>query len=168
MSDPDTEAISDPEATLGCQAALAARIRAAVQAAGPEASGVRRVSVPLGRHVEPLDWVQAQRVHESGYWSTRADDRAVATAGAADVLRSADLPVNYAGLETQLDKRLSDAPPDVRYYGGLRFDAPQPQAPDEADRSWEAFGTCRFVLPRFELVSTDGATGTTPSVGIRP
>jgi menaquinone-specific isochorismate synthase len=42
---------------------------------------------------------------------------------------------------------LAGADPEIRYYGGVRFDAGR-----ETDENWRPFGSFRFVLPRFEYV----------------
>ena len=118
------------------------------------------MSVPVPDPIQPIDWIRAQdrpagRSSEAVYWSGRDGTRTVAAVGAADVVASTSAPVEYDALRDALHDRLGQTDPAVRYYGGLRFDAAQPPAPDRPDRRWAPFGTYRFVLPRFELVETD-------------
>jgi menaquinone-specific isochorismate synthase len=64
--------------------------------------------------------------------------------------------MDYEALQRHLASRwklAKDTP--MRYYGGLRFDGGR----EHRDDRWAAFGTYRFVLPRFEL-RTDGQTAT--------
>jgi menaquinone-specific isochorismate synthase len=65
-----------------------------------------------------------------------------------------------AGTNGASDHAAAPRSPDaggLRYYGGLRFDAAQPPAADRPGGGWGAFGSYRFVAPRFELI--DGPAG---------
>jgi menaquinone-specific isochorismate synthase len=76
----------------------------------------------------------------------------VAGIGQADLLAGRRQPIEYRRLDRRLSSRLDAAPPGVRYFGGLRFDAPQPHTEEKGTGLWTSFGTYRFVLPRVELV----------------
>ncbi|MFP4227800.1 MAG: isochorismate synthase MenF [Salinivenus sp.] len=158
MVDSDISTAPSTETNGSLREALAERVRAAVDAAEKASPQVRRVAVPGGWTLSPLDWIQAQRPAAGVYWSGRDSARTVAGVGTADVIRDAEVPVDYARLDRRLTTRTQTADPGARWYGGLRFDAPQPRAPDWPDQSWQAFGTYRFVLPRFEWVVDNGAT----------
>ncbi|MFB6271366.1 MAG: isochorismate synthase MenF [Salinibacter sp.] len=154
----DPAAIRDIDAADEVRRSLASRVRQTLRTGG---APVERVSVPVPAPVRPLDWSRAQdrpagRSSEAIYWSGRKEARTVATVGAADVISSTSAPVDYEALRAALAERLDGVSPSVRYYGGVRFDAAQPAAADRPDRRWRPFGTYRFVLPRFELVATDG------------
>ncbi len=166
--------IRDIDAAESVRAALSERIREAVRS-GASKPSIARVSVPVPGSVRPIDWIRAQdrpagQSSEAVYWSGRMhegfrntsslragrnDSRTIAAVGAADILNCTSAPVDYDALGQALDDRLGGTDRPVRYYGGLRFDAAQPQAPDRPDRRWAPFGTYRFVLPRFELVQQD-------------
>lgn len=104
--------------------------------------GVLRVEVPAGG-LDPLRWLGAQTVRPRSFWSGREDETAVAAVGVADLVEGDGSPgVPPRGLLAPL----SAASGEARYFGGLRFDPA-----GRTDGEWEAFGSCRFVLPRFEL-----------------
>lgn len=115
--------------------------------------------VRLSARVEessPLLWMRGQKVGPKTYWSGREDGLEVAAVGAADV----QVGEASEGAET-LKKKLSPLLRglDARYYGGLRFD------PDcRVDEEWESFGSYRFVLPRFELISEGSGSARSSSL----
>ncbi len=150
MLDLDPATIESIDAAEDVRTALATRIREASSREGPPR--VVRVEVSVPERVFPVDWIRAQRASEAVYWSGRDDARTVATVGAADVLEQSGAPVEYDLLQRHVQTRLTDEHSSVRYYGGLRFDAPQAASSDRPDRRWRSFGMYRFVLPRFELV----------------
>jgi menaquinone-specific isochorismate synthase len=134
--------------TRGSLADQASRVLS--EAASPE-ERVVRLSVPIGA-IDPLRWLDGQRLFPRLYWAGRGDGREVAAAGIAD-LREAAAPDTLAELRKDLASLLIGA--GARYYGGMRFDPAR-----EPDAEWAAFGAYRFVLPRFEL-HTGGAEGAT-------
>ncbi len=154
MLDLNPAVIRDIDAAADVRAALADRIRAAAKTKS-NGTRIERVDVPVPASVSLIDWVRAQARSETAYWSGRAETRTVAAVGAADVVSSRAAPVDYGTLGTAVSERLRGVAPAVRYYGGVRFDAAQPPAANRPDRRWAPFGTYRFVLPRFELVSTE-------------
>jgi len=144
--------------------ALAGRVRSVLAEAASDARRIVRVCVPLSDPVDPIQWLRAQSTESTVYWSGRTsaairdpegsggDRTAIAGIGEADVLASGHRPIDYPRLERQLAARFEAAGPPIRYFGGLRFDAPQPHPADAPAGPWQSFGTYRFVLPRVELV----------------
>lgn len=128
------------------------RVRSVLHGGSNGTSKVERVTVPFPESAGPLSWLRAQTREQRAYWSGRDDEKTVASVGVADVVMSTESPVSYERLARNLESRLRGAPGSARYFGGLRFDAAQTPSDGERDRSWSAFGTYRFVLPRFELV----------------
>jgi menaquinone-specific isochorismate synthase len=115
----------------------------------PEEERLTRVSVDAGP-ADALAWLREQRSYPRFYWSGRDGGAENAAAGAAD-LQTGDGPEDVGVLGKRL--RAADDP-EVRYYGGGRFDPAR-----GADEWWEPFGAYRFVLPRFELrVEGSGTT----------
>jgi menaquinone-specific isochorismate synthase len=100
--------------------------------------------------VDPFRWLRGQQFFPKMYWSGRKDGLGVAAVGVADVQQS-DAPEGADALRKRLASLLASGDPQVRYYGGLRFDPLR-----EPDEEWAAFGAYRFVLPRFELRSGGG------------
>ena len=117
--------------------------------AAPPGEHVVRVEVPVSPS-SSLRWLRAQGAFPRLYWSGRGSGSGVAAVGAADLLEG-EPQEDAAGLRKRLSPLLATAEPGMRYYGGLRFDPAR-----ETDANWEAFGSYRFVLPRFELLSGDG------------
>lgn len=134
---------------------LARRIRAALAGVNGRRT-VTRVAVPLDEEVGTATFLRqevqsatAQRT--ATYWSGRGEHRSTAALGAAEILAD-DGPIDAARVEADVTQAAGDLPAGARYYGGLRFDAPQAQSADRPEAAWASFGTYRFVLPRFELV----------------
>ena len=119
---------------------------ATLQETGPR---VARIELPVGRW-DPMSWLQEQRIGPKSYWSGREDGIEVAAAGIAD-LHEGNVAEDAADLRKRLAPLLSSGDPRLRYYGGLRFDAESKIEPE-----WKTFGTYRFLLPRFELISRHG------------
>ena len=108
-----------------------------------------RIAVPV-ESLDVLAWLQAQDHPKQVYWSGRGSRDVVAGIGEADgcvqpLGRSLEL------LRAHLAPLLTGAP-NVRYYGGMRFDPEQAPSGE-----WASFGAYRFVLPRFELTKGDEA-----------
>lgn len=155
MLDLDSSPVQSIDGANAVRAALAERVRTALDRRTNGAPRVVRVGVSVSREIDPIAWVGAQEGGEAAYWSARNGADTVATLGAADVVASPERPADYDALRRRLAARLhrSDAP--IRYYGGLRFDADYPPAADQPEAPWTEFGTYRFVLPRFELSTQD-------------
>lgn len=151
---------------------LAERVQSELDGRSKGDRAITRVSVSVPRDVDLLGWMRAQRASEGVYWSPRDPEatlvsanegrpavgrseedhqQTVAAVGAADVVLSATQPIQYEQLERALATRFQACEVESRYYGGLRFDAPQSRTTRGTGAPWGAFGTYRFVLPRFEL-----------------
>ncbi len=151
---------------------LAERVQAALSDSANGPMRTVRLAVPVADAVDPIQWIRAQDATEVVYWADRAPDaisskgrslrgtacrnaderRTVAAVGQADIVTGGEQPVDYAELRRQLATRFERTDDSLRYYGGLRFDAAQSPSPRTPSERWAAFGTYRFVLPRFELV----------------
>ena len=100
-----------------------------------------------------MRWLGGQHLLPKLYWSGREDGLVVAAIGAAD-LHEGDVLEGADALHKRLAPLLASGDPQLRYYGGLRFDPIR-----ELGVEWAAFCAYRFVMPRFELrVAGDAAT----------
>lgn len=118
---------------------------------GAEAPYIARIEMPVD-DVSPRQWLAVQPHETKTYWRDRDGVFEFAGLGAADVV-TADGHSGLDSLFVHIAAMLTFAHPHLRYYGGFCFDSEQkPQA------SWEAFGTYRFVLPRFELLRMGART----------
>lgn len=92
-----------------------------------------------------LAWIAAQRCDAKLFWSDREQVFAVAGIGIAAEYAS-QTPADTAGLFSAMIRDLSPSNPNLRYYGGFRFDNGGPEP-----GPWEAFGAYRFVVPAVEF-----------------
>lgn len=110
---------------------------------------IHRLEIEVDQ-VDPLDWLEAQAGNSKTYWRGRDGDLEMAGLGCAQLITSRETP-HFGELTERLAAVLHRQNPDIRYYGGLRFD-PSLVA-EKRDPRWAAFGSYRFVLHRFELVT---------------
>lgn len=105
-----------------------------------------RLEAPI-ESVDLLAWLRLQGNMSRGYWAGRDGEFTIAGRGTADVL-TAEAETDYEELFTKLRAAIAGVHPNLRYYGGMRFN---PRSP--ADDQWKPFGAYRFVLPRFEVLN---------------
>ena len=103
-------------------------------------------------NLKPLSWLAKQSVDVKTYWSERAGNLTIAGVGIADLVTD-ERSVDRSQFFHQLRQNLSPLFPQVRYYGGIRFDRDRSLSP-----VWQLFGNYRFVVPRFEIRSDGVAT----------
>ncbi len=109
---------------------------------------VVRIEIPI-EPLDPLKWLHAQSAHVKTYWADREGAFTMGGVGAAHTVTGNDRLPPYGPLFDRLRQGLSCAHPNLRYYGGLCFDACH-----TADPRWKRWGTYRFVIPRFEVLAT--------------
>ena len=112
-----------------------------------------RIQLPLPE-LDPLAWLRAHPTHTQYYWSDRRDVFTMAGLGECDVIVShPSEPYSLEEVFTLMRMRLTDAPPSLRYYGGLRFH------PGETRTAlWKPFRDFRFIVPRFEVIRSGRST----------
>lgn len=128
---------------------LSGKIREAVGRERPPdgPDGVVRVEIVVPR-IDALAWLRAQEGHPVRmFWGERDGLCEIAGVGAAHVVAHTG-PDGVDAVFRRLRRHLANGETRARYFGGMRFNGRS--APDAA---WRAFGTCRFVLPRFELIN---------------
>ncbi|MGH3088318.1 MAG: isochorismate synthase [Rubrobacteraceae bacterium] len=127
------------------------RALSGVDEPGLEEKRLVRLSIPV--EYEPsLLWIRAQGTQPKVYWSGREDGLKVAAVGAADI-RTGEPSDGPLALRKEMTILLRAGDPNLRYYGGLRFDPKR-----DVGEEWNAFESYRFVLPRFEMISGDGGS----------
>ncbi len=97
--------------------------------------------------IEPVDiltWLHNQKLQKKIYWSDRKGAFEVGGIGIADTVEG-NGPGCYRDVFERMEARLSADNPNLRYYGGMAFQAGS--SPEE----WRDFGECRFTIPRFEI-----------------
>ena len=108
--------------------------------------------VELATGVEPLTWLAGRPDRELCYWADRDGGEETAAAGVLIDVSGAAASGAAPWME-RVAAHLDAADEGVRFYGGTRFDARAPAAPE-----WRTLGAYRFVVPRFEAVRRDGRT----------
>ncbi|MGL4206443.1 MAG: isochorismate synthase [Aeromonadaceae bacterium] len=114
----------------------------------PEVTGFVRLREPLDI-TSFTGWLKGQTLYPRIYWHARERDREFATLG---ILREIRDEEQLAQLSAQPKPMAGSWP---RYYGGLSFDS---QADLATAPHWQAFGHCRFILPRIELIRQGNQT----------
>lgn len=104
---------------------------------------------------QPMDlfaWLHNNHhIPEKIYWSDRNGDFAMAGLGVTDTLYGTG-GIDHQALFEYFEDHLSADNAHLRYYGGFAF------SPTSLDRQWENIGSYRFVVPRFEFITTNATT----------
>ena len=111
-----------------------------------EMQGFIRLRTPIDV-TSLIGWLKAQTLFPKIYWHARERDREFAVIGSIHNITTAD---ELATLTGHARPAAGSYP---RYYGGIAFDPNQLTAAE-----WHDFGTCRFVLPRIELIRQGNQT----------
>lgn len=114
-------------------------------AAGRRVPGFRRVAVPAGS-ADALGWLACQSPSAARvYWHSRDRRYEAAVVGAARVVRG-PRDATPAAILDQVRAVLRGSDPEVRAFGGMRFDGAR-----AGELAWEPLGGYWFVVPRLEL-----------------
>jgi len=118
------------------------------EALSSSVSGIKRISISLDRSVSPLKWLMSSNTDSKIYWSNRTGEFEVAGVGECLLLAAEayDEVENVVTRAAQLVRNAGDA---VRIYGGIRFPT---SAKNGAVSDWTTFQSCRFIIPRFEII----------------
>jgi len=96
-----------------------------------------RISINARNH-DPLQWLSAQKIYPSVYWSDRLNQ--FETAGVGVTVSSNNI----------YDLKINNFQNNVRFFGGFRFDKSLVKG-----SPWYRMNRAIFVLPRFELTRTN-------------
>jgi len=106
------------------------------------AHSVARVEIEIPPETDPILWLAAQRATPRlGYWRDRDDGSEIAACGVSDVVHSPSW-YDMESAVNSVQARLVNAAENVRYFGGLRFEAQR-----GGDAVWDGWGGCEFGLP---------------------
>ncbi len=94
--------------------------------------------------IDQIRWLAAQNAVVKIYGANHEDTACIAGIGEAVSLRAKG-SVRYRAVFQKLRSTLDPQYPYLQWYGGFGFD------PKVQDKAWSHFGSCRFVIPRFEL-----------------
>ncbi len=113
------------------------------------AAAILRASISFAS-LPVLDWLSSVLGALRFYGATR--DRTqpleVGGMGIADEA-SWTAPVQIHDVFRRLQHVLNASADGIRYFGGVRF-----AINETPDQDWQSFGTCRFVVPRYELLTS--------------
>ena len=108
------------------------------------------LSVPVAS-VNTLDWLIAQPSQPKLFWAQRGGAESFAGLGEAWQVSKQGPDAHRRALE-QIHALLEDAAPEVRFWGGCRFDALS-----ATSREWQSWPAACFRLPRIALCETNAA-----------
>lgn len=114
---------------------------------------ILRASIML-EAVPVLDWLSSAPGALRFYGATRDRKQPleVGGMGITDEVSWME-PVEIHAVFQRLQKVLSASEDGIRYFGGFRF-----AMTEVPDQDWQSFGTCRFVVPRYELLTAPGGS----------
>jgi menaquinone-specific isochorismate synthase len=95
-------------------------------------------------------WLASQKGHSLLYWSDRKRDLEIGAVGSVESQQFTG-ESDHADLFKTMNDNLSHAPEGIRYFGGFSFDVSR-----TIDQKWADFGNYLFVIPRYELYTSDG------------
>ncbi|MCP5053512.1 MAG: isochorismate synthase, partial [bacterium] len=144
------------------KAAMARRLRETANHEAPR-NGSRVLRIEIGvENLDLLKWLAAQQNKTKFYFSGRDnDDMEVAGIGITDDIRYQET-IDYPAVFKHIHEHLAPGTPNLKYYGGFSF------SPGHIDSDWDAFGACRLVIPRFELVTNPAHSRTTFACNLLP
>ncbi|MBF0495615.1 MAG: isochorismate synthase [Deltaproteobacteria bacterium] len=116
-----------------------------------QVKAIRRVETAVDID-DPLDWLSHQAHATRTYWANREGSLEMAGVGRADSL-SGQNKLDYEAIFAGMHQTLQASYPNVRYYGGFRFN---PLV--TADKYWAAIPGYSFIVPRFEVIRSGSAT----------
>jgi menaquinone-specific isochorismate synthase len=142
------------ETTIGVQqeplplkdaiALMSDNIETAIETASHSTHAYHQLRIPI-TPMNPLAWLSAQTITPSLFWESRDKTFATAGVGAVEHITHHD-HADPAQVLNELCGKLSATEPQLRFYGGFRFDNSTP-----GSMEWNRFGRSFFFIPRIEL-----------------
>jgi menaquinone-specific isochorismate synthase len=110
-----------------------------------------RVSVAV-EPIDPFLWLLQQKQDVKVYWRDRENVFAMAGIGVADQVTETPAVNDITSLFERLALYLRNPYPNLRYYGGMRFNLH-----NISEDKWRQFGAFHFIVPRFEIYRENAA-----------
>jgi len=95
-----------------------------------------------------LDWLGGMDLYPKFFWSDRQNQNVFATAGSVYQF-SAQNWLGFTALFSGIRMIFENSHPELRLFGGLRFDPDLKSSPE-----WQLFGNYKFFVPALEIFQT--------------
>ncbi len=112
--------------------------------ASREERSIQRAEISVD-NINPISWLNAQKFVSKIFWARRDQITTIAGTGAVHHIITDSLDIMRI-----LRDNLQYSHPHIRYFGGMRFDIDR-----DIDLIWLPFAKFRFVVPRFELITSE-------------
>lgn len=114
-------------------------------------AGLFRVETPA-EGIDPLQWLKAAELFPKTYWRNRENTLELAGMGVAWEASGHHI-TSFGDHLAHAASLLQRAPAGLRCFAAMRFDPHRQSA-----KAWEAYGSYRLWIPRFEVVQREGAS----------
>jgi menaquinone-specific isochorismate synthase len=111
-------------------------------------TAIRRITISIDQ-IDVQSWLNSVPLFPKFYWADRSGSYHMATVGSVYQLQ-ADKWEGFTPLFNQIQTVLDNSHPDLRFYGGLRFDPTISISPE-----WKNFGMYLFFVPLIEIIKTN-------------
>jgi menaquinone-specific isochorismate synthase len=112
---------------------------------------IHRVMISVNQF-DILSWLNSVLIFPKFYWADRSGNFDAAAIGSLYQIQSNEWD-GFNPLFNQIENVLENARPDLRFYGGVRFDPLSPIRPE-----WKSFGTYLFFVPLIEIINRDNSS----------
>ncbi|MBN2414059.1 isochorismate synthase [candidate division KSB1 bacterium] len=110
-----------------------------------------RIEVPIPE-MDILNWLRKQPYDVKTFWSGRDHRFTMGGIGTADIVTGRN-GIDFDRLFLEINRKLNLSHPNLKYYGGIKFDLDQ-----KLDADWKDYNNYLFVIPRFEMIHQDHDT----------
>jgi menaquinone-specific isochorismate synthase len=111
-----------------------------------------RVSVKLESDISLLGWLKSTMSQSKIYWTDRSDKIRIAGVGECLLFEADDYEKVNNTIQSAIGV-LRHSDDGLCIYGGIRFPT---LGVNGHSSDWQEFKACRFLIPRFEIVSSHG------------
>ncbi len=101
------------------------------------------VQVP---EMDILNWLRRQPYEVKTFWSGRDNGFKMGGIGSTDIITGGN-GIDFDSLFSTINQNLNLSHPNIKYYGGVKFDQDQ-----KSDADWRDYNNYLFIIPRFEVI----------------